>query len=112
MIISDQNENFHLSLTADLLTQFVRTFCYLYHDLTIIEHPVITPNVYIFEKYRETNPEITEKWEIYAEVVRDIMCECSGLEKSDMTLRDSFDYENLLLGSKDPQLVLGKQKNI
>ena len=37
-----------------------------------------------------------EKWEIYAEVTRKIMCEISGLKPSNKTFRDSKYYENSL----------------
>ena len=37
-----------------------------------------------------------EKWEIYAEVIRKIMCEISGLKPSDKTFRDLKKYENSL----------------
>ena len=37
-----------------------------------------------------------EKWEIYAEVTRKIMCEIGGLTPSDKTFRNNKYYENAL----------------
>ena len=38
----------------------------------------------------------SEKWEIYAEVTRKIMCEISGLKPSNRNFRDSKYYEDSL----------------
>lgn len=37
-----------------------------------------------------------DKWEVYAEVVREIYCEIGNFEKSEKTYRDSQIYENYL----------------
>jgi len=38
--------------------------------------PPFTPNDYLFEKFSDGKK---EKWEVYADAVRDVMCEQSGL---------------------------------
>ncbi len=46
-----------------------------------------------FEKYSHLGE---EKWEVFAEVTRKIMCEIGGLKPIDKTFRDSKRYENSL----------------
>lgn len=90
------NPNFHLSVGAyGILLHLIRFFGYLYHNISLTELPIIRPTEYMFEKWKNLG---SEKWEIYAEVVRNIYCEIGGLEKSDMTLRDSYTYDNVLQG--------------
>ena len=48
----------------------------------------------MFEKYGHLGE---EKWEVFAEVTRKIMCEIGGLKPSDKTFRDSKRYENSLI---------------
>ena len=112
VMINNLDENFHLSGMVGMTLQFARAHLYLYHNIRIYDLPVVTPNDFMYAKYRETHPELTEKWEIYAEVMRDIMCEYSGLKKSNMNFRDSLDYESLLFGLKDPQIILNEKKNL
>ncbi len=50
----------------------------------------------MYENYSKKHPEITEKWEIFAEVAREIMCKVSGFEISEQTLRDSIDYSDIV----------------
>ena len=45
----------------------------------------------MWEHYSELGK---EKWEIYAEVTRKIMCEIGGLKPSSKTYRDIKRYEN------------------
>ena len=59
------------------------------NQVEYIELPVITPNDYMFEKFAHLGK---EKWEIYAEVTREIMCELGGFQKNDFGVRDSYRY--------------------
>ena len=61
--------------------------------INLCELPVIKPTEYMFEKYSHLGE---EKWEVFAEVTRKIMCEIGGLTPSDKTFRDSKRYENSL----------------
>ena len=103
--------NFHLSVgSAGLLPHFVRTFCFLYHNVSITELPVMTPNDFMYKTYMEKHPEITEKWEVFAEVAREVMCQASNLEKSEMTFRDSCDYSHIVNGEMKKKLLLETKK--
>lgn len=59
--------------------------------------PVFEPNDYFFEHHQRDGE---EKWQTYARVIRDIMAEVGGLEKSDLSIEDKFEYKKLLYSSK------------
>ena len=61
--------------------------------MNLCELPVIKPTEYMWKNFSHLGK---EKWEIYAEVTRKIMCEISGLKPSNKTFRDSKKYENSL----------------
>ena len=54
---------------------------------------MIKPTEYMFEKFAYLG---TEKWEIFAEVTRKIMCEIGQLPPSDKSYRNSKKYEDSL----------------
>jgi hypothetical protein len=93
----DQNGGFSLDLGATQMGDHViMALCFLWHDLTVTKLPVIKPTSYMFEKYKDLG---TEKWEIYAEVVREMWCEIGGFEKSNKTFRDTLDYVSTIFGT-------------
>ena len=55
------------------------------------------PTDFMFEKYKSYGK---EKWEIYAEVAREIYCGIGGFKKSDRTLRDSSRYDKSMRDGK------------
>lgn len=57
--------------------------------------PTFTPNDYLFEHHGDG---VKPKWEIYADAVRDVMCQESGLKKSDQTYRELNSYWKYLTG--------------
>jgi hypothetical protein len=73
----------------------IMSACFLWHNMTIIKLPVIKPTSYMFEKYKDLGK---EKWEIYAEVVREIWCEVGGFEKSNKSFWDTLEYKSVLTG--------------
>jgi hypothetical protein len=100
------SDTFHLSVgSAGLFTHFVRTLCYFYHRIHVTELPILFPNEFMFQNYTTKNPQYTEKWEIYAEVAREIMCRSSNLLKTESTFRDSCEYANIVNGVKKVLLV-------
>ena len=69
----------------------------------LCELPVIKPTEFMWQNYSHLG---TEKWEIFAEVTRKIMCEISKLKPSNKTFRDSKNYENSLYkGEFDAELA-------
>jgi len=95
------NDDFHLSIGAGgVLVNLIRSMCYLYHNVEIIELPIMRPTKYMYEYYSQLHPELKEDWEKYAEVAREIYSNFGKLEKSEKTLRDSKEYADLVTGPK------------
>jgi len=93
----NENNSFNLSLcTGYPFTHFLLTMCYLYHNVTVIDLPVMFPNDFMFENYSKNHPEIKDKWEIFSGVARDIIAHSGNLIKSELTYRDSKTYYDLL----------------
>jgi hypothetical protein len=69
--------------------------CYLYHNITVYNVPIIKATDYMFENYKHLGE---EPWEIYAEVVREMWCEIGGFKKSDKCYRDTLEYVSLVHG--------------
>ncbi len=55
------------------------------HDL-----PPFVPNEYLFKKYAASGK---EKWQIYAESVREVMAKAGGLRLESMPYSEKFNYE-------------------
>jgi lysophosphatidylcholine acyltransferase/lyso-PAF acetyltransferase len=70
---------------------YFRSLAYFRVNIYLCQLPVIKPTEYMWEHYAELGK---EKWEIYAEVTRKIMCEIGGLKPSSKTYRDIKRYEN------------------
>ena len=70
---------------------YFRSLAYFRVNIYLCQLPVIKPTEYMWEHYSELGK---EKWEIYAEVTRKIMCEIGGLKPSSKTYRDIKRYEN------------------
>ena len=70
-----------------------RSLCYFGCNINVYDLPVIKPTEYMFEKFSYLG---TEKWEIFAEVTRKIMCEIGQLPPSDKSYRNSKKYEDSL----------------
>jgi hypothetical protein len=59
--------------------------------------PVFTPTEYLFENYKKNDD---PKWMIYADAVRDLLCEKTGLKKCDQTYRELRQYYRYLIGKE------------
>jgi hypothetical protein len=100
-------DQFHLSVgSAGLLVHLIRTLCHLYHDVEILELPIMAPTPFMYENYSKMHPEIKENWEIFAEVAREIYCNVGNFEKSDKTLRDSKEYSDTIHKRKKKDTLL------
>ena len=94
IILLDNNLNYSVAIgVGSAIMNYFRSLCYFGCKINLCELPVIKPTEYMFEKYSHLGE---EKWEIFAEVTRKIMCEIGGLTPSDKTFRDSKRYENSL----------------
>ena len=83
-------ENYHLGCgSSDVGCNYIMSLSNLYNKVEYIELPVITPNDYMYKNFEHLGK---EKWEIFANVSREIMCELGGFKKSEFGLKDSFRY--------------------
>jgi hypothetical protein len=55
--------------------------------------PNFKPNEYLFDKNTEQG---TQRWEIFAWAIRDIMLDASGMEACDYPLSEKNEYEKLM----------------
>ena len=95
IILLGNNLNYSVAIgVGSPVMNYFRSLCYFGCQINLCELPVIKPTEYMFEKYADLGE---EKWEIFAEVTRKIMCEIGGLTPSDKTFRDSKRYENSLV---------------
>ena len=84
------NDNYHLACgSSDVGMNFVRSLAHLYLKAEYIELPIISPNEYMYKNFTHFGK---EKWEIFAGVTREIMCELGDFKKSDKGIKDSFRY--------------------
>jgi lysophosphatidylcholine acyltransferase/lyso-PAF acetyltransferase len=97
-ILKNPTDGFSINVgSAKLVDHIIMSLCYLYHDIEVYKLPIIKPTSYMYENYNHYGQ---DKWEIYAEVVRDIYCEIGGFEKSEKTFRDTLDYVSTMHGVK------------
>jgi hypothetical protein len=66
---------------------------YFRHRLYYINLPVIRPTEFMFEKYKDLGK---EKWQIFAEVTRKILCEIGDLKPSNKQYRDLNRYKKAM----------------
>ena len=91
-------EKHHLAVgSSDVGCNYLMSLSNLYNKVEYFELPIIAPNDYMYEKFGHLGK---EKWEIYANVAREIMCELGGFQKSQFGLRDSFRYCSCLQQKK------------
>ena len=94
IILLDKNLNYSVGIgVSSAPFNYFRSLAYFGCNVNLCELPVIKPTEYMWEHYSDLG---NEKWEIYAEVTRKIMCEIGGLTPSDKTFRNNKYYENAL----------------
>ena len=74
-----------LSMMTFLWCSFSPVLC----EVTFL--PVFTPNDHLFANMKAGQ----EKWEVYAQAVREVMCEFSGFPMNEHTYQDLKDYWEL-----------------
>ena len=75
-----------------LLTNWYPVTC----EITIL--PAFQPNAYLWNMHKDKG---TDKWEIYAWAVRDVMSKVGGFGKSDFTFQEKKVYVDYLSGKKE-----------
>ena len=113
IVTIDQNSSFHLSVGAtNVILGYFKNLCHAFNVIYVSILPTVRPTDYMFEYYKNLG---TEKWEIYANVVRKIYSEVGGLLEADMGLRDIKRYiKAMRTGFYDPNENMNyeKEKNI
>ena len=88
----------------DLLYSVLLDMCIPYKVVELYYLPSFQPNDYLYEVYgKEMINKGKEKWEIYAEAVRDIMSIGSGLPKSEGNYQMKREYLDFLRKGKIPE---------
>lgn len=67
--------------------------------------PPFKPNDYLFEKYKDKG---TEKWEIYAWAVREVIAKFGGFKTSNQSNREKILYKQYMRGKTDKVEYQGK----
>ena len=94
LILLGNNLNYSVGIgVSSAAFNYFRSLAYLGCNINLCELPVIKPTEYMWEHYTDLG---SEKWEIYAEVTRKIMCEIGDLKPSDKTFRNNKYYERAL----------------
>ena len=65
--------------------------------ITFIELPIIKPTEYMFNEWSHLG---REKWEVYAEVTREIYSRAGQFEKTDKNFLDMLNYLSEINGEK------------
>ena len=94
LILLEDNVDYSVGIgVSSVELNYFRSLCYCGCKMNLCELPVIKPTEYMWQNYSNLG---NERWEIFAEVTRNIMCEIGGLKQSNRTFRDSKYYENSL----------------
>ena len=94
LILLEDNPDFSVGIgVCSVELNYFRSLCYCGSKMYLCELPVIKPTEYMWKNYSDLG---NEKWEVFAEVTRNIMCEIGGLKQSNRTFRDSKYYEKSL----------------
>lgn len=94
----DQTEECTLSAGAlPMHWHILLACCYLWHNVTFLDLPIIEPTQYMYDNY--SNPE-EEKWMVYMNVTKLIMAECSGLKTSNNSFEEKLAYISEIKGKK------------
>ena len=89
-ILPNLNNNFHLGCGSTKVgINYGRTLTELFVYTEFVELPIMTPNEYMFNNFKDYGK---EKWEIYAEVAREIIGTLGGFKKSNKDFTDSARY--------------------
>ena len=108
VILPNLNPSFHLGCgSTNTGINYGRTLTELFVQTEFIELPIMTPNDYMYKNFSSYG---NEKYEIYKEVAKEIMCTVGGFKKSDKEFIDSDRYnyciKNKVFIEKDDFLKL------
>lgn len=95
----DHSEENSLAVAAmDFPLHMILACCYLWHNVTFLDLPVIKPTEYMYEKYKDLGE---EKWMIYMNVTKKLMAEYGELKECEATFKpEKLDYLSEIKGKK------------
>lgn len=94
IIIKNKNKNFDISGgSMNLLAHLFIFLSHLWHNIEVTELPILSPNEYMFLN-NDNNK--SEKWQIYANVTKNIMSDIGELEKSKKSFKENLEYTKKL----------------
>ena len=114
IILPNINNRFHLGCgSTNVGINYGRTLTELFVQTEFIELPIMTPNEYMYNNFASYGK---EKWEIYKEVAKEILCVIGGFKKSDKEFIDSDRYayciKNKVYIEKDDFIKLLKKEKM
>lgn len=75
---------------------FFVLLCQISNNLEVTELPIFEPNDFLFTNHGTKGQ---EKWKVYADAVRDVMSEVSGLPTHEASLKQKNECKKMLYGS-------------
>lgn len=90
-----------ISLAMSVIEMLVHYFiilCTPIHYVELISLPLFVPNEYMYNESKYSKLDI--KWKVYAETMREIMCETSGLKPVDGSYEMKVEYLDFLRKNK------------
>eukprot|EP00347_Sterkiella_histriomuscorum_P007119 403350191 len=81
------------------LPQMIIAFCSFDINISLTELPLFVPNDYLYQTHKDKG---SEKWEIYAWAIRDILAKACGKPMIEVQLKEKFEYESALGYRKTP----------
>ena len=106
LIHIEQNSPFHLcSNVTNLFFHVMRSFTCLKNKMYFCELPIIEPTNYMYENYGHFGK---EKWEIYANVVKNMYAELGKFKMSELGHRDKDFYYEVLESGVYPKGIMNK----
>lgn len=89
----------------DLLYNVFLVMCVPYRVVELVVLPSFEPNEYLYDVYgKEMIANGKEKWEVYADAVRDAMCIGSGLKKANGDYKMKVEYLNYFRKGIKPKI--------
>ena len=92
------------------LALYIMQCCLFDFKCVVHELPPFVPNDYLFTKHQSKSP-TGEKWEIYAESLREIMSKAGGIKLDDTPYREKLRYEVILGYKKDNSATTNTKKD-
>ena len=93
-VLKIKNDNISLAMEIiEISVHLIIVCCIPYHAIELYQLPVFTPNEF-FKNYCESNGD--KPWVVYSEVMRELMCNASGIKKGTATYEQKVEVLKIL----------------